>query len=224
MKLNLESRLRCSDGVKVRFADVVIDPRTRSVTHVVVVPDRQSHEARLVPLGDVDDHDENDLRLRCSDADLDDYPLASRTDYLQAGQSPVAEPGWAVGIEDVLALPHFEGDFGDGWYDDHLTFGWDRIPAGDVEIRRDSVVTSVEGREIGHVDGFVCDHDGHITHLVLKQGHVFGRRDLALPIGKVRRLQNGRVSVELTADQIDGLPSVSVHRWHHPPLHSPHQS
>jgi sporulation protein YlmC with PRC-barrel domain len=216
MKLNLETRMRCNDGVKVRLADIVVDPRTRTVTHLVIVPERTHHQARLVPLDVVDADDEDNMKLTCSDADLDGYPLVSATDYLELGAFPIAEPGWAIGIEDVLVLPHYDADLSDGWYGDHYTLGWDRIPEGEVEIRRDSVVTSSDGREIGHVDGFVCDDGGHVTHLVLQHGHALGHRDLAIPIGRVDRLANGRVEIRLTAEQIDELPGVSVHRWHHP--------
>ncbi len=94
--------------------------------------------------------------------------------------------------------------------------GWDRIPIGKVEIRRDSIVSSIDSNEIGHVDGFVCDQEGHVTHLVLKEGHVLGQRDVVIPIGQVERLQNGHVKVALTSEQIADLPGVSVHRWHRP--------
>ena len=216
MKLDLDSRLRSKDGVKVRLADVVIEPRTRRVTHVIVTPDRPYYETRLVPIADVDDTDQHHLRLRCTDAQLDDYPMATENGFLELGKFPVAAPGWAVGIEDVLALPHFDAEFGDGWFDDHYTVGWDRIPAGEIEIRRDSIVNSAEGREVGTVDGFVCDNDGHVTHLVLQHGHVLGRRDIAIPIGRVQRLQNGRAKVDMTIAELDDLPGVTVHRWHHP--------
>jgi hypothetical protein len=33
----------------------------------------------------------------------------------------------------------------------------------------------------GHLDGFVVEGDGHITHLVLGRGHLWGRRRLTVP-------------------------------------------
>jgi sporulation protein YlmC with PRC-barrel domain len=214
VKLLLESKLRLTDGATARLTDVVIDPRNETVTHVVVRGDRDSYETRLVPVDRVVATDGSEPGLRCTDAELDEYPMAAEVGFLRVGDSPVAEPEWAVGIQDVLALPHFDAEFGDGWNDDHYTVGWDRIPAGEVEIRRESVVTSHEGREVGHVDGFVCDEDGRVSHLVLQHGHLFGHRDVAIPIGSVERLSNDRVKVALSRDEIAALPQVTIHRWH----------
>ena len=46
---------------------------------------------------------------------------------------------------------------------------YDRIPKGDVEIRRASRVCSAEGHHVGDVDGFRVDRDEHITHVVLER-------------------------------------------------------
>jgi sporulation protein YlmC with PRC-barrel domain len=215
MHIDLDARLRCSDGIMVQLVDVVIDPSTRTVTHVVVHPERDHYVTRLVPIDRVDGSGERHLALDCEDADLDGFPRVSMIDYIRLDDTPVAAPEWAVGIRDVLALPHFAAEFDSGWYDDHYAVGWDRIPAGEVEIRRESTITSADGREIGTVDGFVCDRGGELTHIVLQHGHLFGRRDLAIPIGRVDRLANDEVVVTLTAAEIEALPAVRVHRRHH---------
>ncbi len=49
---------------------------------------------------------------------------------------------------------------------------YDRILAGDVELRRRSPVATVDGRTLGDVDGFVVDASGRITHLLLERGHL----------------------------------------------------
>ena len=50
MRLDLGSPVRCADEAFGELADVVIDPTTRRVTHLVVQPDRPSEPARLVPV------------------------------------------------------------------------------------------------------------------------------------------------------------------------------
>lgn len=217
MKLDLDTKLRCDDDATVLLADVVIDPRHRRVTHLVVRAHGLEHRAFLVPVDRIDTDDPTHPRLHVDEADLTRFPEVTVTDFLRVGDNPVAEPGWAVGIEEVLAMPHFDAEYGSGWYDDHYTLGWDRIPADEIEIRRHSVVTAGNGREVGHVEGFVCDADGMITHLVLQRGHLFGTRDLAIPIGSVTRLANDRVRVELTPDEISRLPDVTVRPWRHRP-------
>ena len=37
---------------------------------------------------------------------------------------------------------------------------------------------------IGDVDGFVIDAGEHITHVVLERGHLWGRKEVTIPIGR----------------------------------------
>ena len=218
MKLNLDTNIRCLDDTKVRLVDVVIDPSTRALTHLVVEAHAHlghGHPAhRLVPIAQVDDGTKG-LRLRFTGPELVNYPAVSTSDFLRFDDKPVADPGWAVGVTDTLALPYFQANFDPEWHDTDLPVTWDRIPGGEIEIRRNSQVIDSTGGEVGTVDGFVCDDDGHITHLVLQHGHQYRRADLAIPIGDVTALDNDRVSIDLDTETVEKLPGVTVHRWHH---------
>jgi sporulation protein YlmC with PRC-barrel domain len=50
MRLELGSRVTCADAPFGQLADVVIDPTSRRVTHLVIEPDRAEWLARLVPI------------------------------------------------------------------------------------------------------------------------------------------------------------------------------
>jgi uncharacterized protein YrrD len=90
---------------------------------------------------------------------------------------------------------------------------YDRIPKGDVEIRRASPVTSSDGHHLGHVDGFVVDGEDHIGQLVLEHGHLWGKREVVIPVGAVASVQTDEVVLKLTKDQVGALESRRVHRW-----------
>ena len=92
-------------------------------------------------------------------------------------------------------------------------FGYDRVPKGEVEIRRASAVTAADGADLGHVDGFVVDQAGHISHVVLERGHLWGRREVTIPVGAVERVENDVVVLRLTRGEVGALPSHRVHRW-----------
>ena len=64
---------------------------------------------------------------------------------------------------------------------------YDRVPKGEVGVRRASAVISADGHSLGEVDGFVVDADEHITHFVLERGHLWGRKEVTIPIGAVAR-------------------------------------
>ena len=139
------------------------------------------------------------------------------TAYLRLGEFPVEDPDWQVGVEEILAQPYYQSfDVAGGApiaYDDHVTWSYDRIPKGEVEIRRASPVTSSDGHHLGHVEGFMVDSREHIGHLVLEHGHLWGKREVVIPIGAVARVETDAVVLTLSKDEVGALESHRVHRW-----------
>ena len=214
MDLTLNSTIIGSDGCEFGLDDVVIDPLSRTVTHVVLTHGHGHRQPRLVPVDDLDVGPDR-ARVACDEGSFEGYPMIQEWDYVRFGEFPVAQPGWATGIEQVYGMAYYGADFANGWYDDHFTLGWHRIPPGEVEIRRRSTVRAADGREVGTVEGFVCDDTHHVTHLVLEHGRFFGHRDITIPVGQVDRLENDEVHLAMSEDEIRKLPSVVVHPWSH---------
>ncbi len=85
----------------------------------------------------------------------------------------------------------------------------DTLPPGDVGVRRGERVHATDG-EIGKVDGLVVEPThGHVTHVLLEEGHLWGRKQVAIPISAVARMDEG-ISVNLTKREIEDLPSVPL--------------
>ena len=72
---------------------------------------------------------------------------------------------------------------------------------------------SKDGHYVGDVDGFLVDDDDQITHFVLERGHLWGRREVTVPIGSVAKVESDSVTVDLTKDEIGELPSHKIRRW-----------
>lgn len=90
--------------------------------------------------------------------------------------------------------------------------GFDRIPIGEVEIRRLSSVVDGDGEPAGHVESFIVDGDDHITHLVIDRGHLWTHREITVPVGSARRMRNDEVQLDLTAEELSALPAARYHR------------
>jgi sporulation protein YlmC with PRC-barrel domain len=216
MRLELGKSVRCTDELFGELEDVVIDPIAKQVTHLVVKPKHGDEIARLVPIELVETggEDAKEIRLRCTAEDVRRLEHVQEFAYLRLGQTPTSDPDWDVGVQDVLALPYYEGSeivgYGGGLGDAGVTF--DRVPKGDVEIRRRSTVAASDDQYLGTVDGFVVD-DSHITHFVLEQGHLFGKREITIPIGAVAKVESDAISLSLSKAQVEELPAVRVHRW-----------
>jgi len=200
-----------------KMADLVIDPTTRRVTHLVVEPDLQLELAgpRLVPVELVNPgHEASELTLHCTVEQIRKLESVREIAYLRVGTFPVDDPNWDVGVSDVLALPYYgPGEAYSAAYPSDLEMAYDRIPKGEVEVRRSSLVTSKDGHDLGHVEAFIVDGEGKVTHFVLEHGHLWGRRDIAIPIGSVAEIKTDEVTVSLTKDEVGTLPAARVKRW-----------
>jgi sporulation protein YlmC with PRC-barrel domain len=224
MRLELGRRVRCTDQTVGELADVVIDPVKRRLTHIVVKPSYGQGQARLVPIelaepGD----DDRTISLRCTAAEVRELPTVEEFTYLHLDQAAASDPEWDVGVTRVLALPYYESGGFDGSVGvptDDVAMVYDRVPKGEVEVRRSSSVVTADGRYVGDVDGFLVDENDQITHFVLERGHLWGRREVTVPISAVAKFESDTVTVGLTTHELGKLPSHRVHRWpwqHHDP-------
>ena len=83
------------------------------------------------------------------------------------------------------------------------------VPEGDVEVRRGEPVYATDG-EIGQIQGLVIDPAScHVTHILLEEGHLWGRRDVAIPIGAVTRVGD-IVRLTISKQQVQDLPPVDI--------------
>jgi sporulation protein YlmC with PRC-barrel domain len=220
MRLELGTPVRCTDKPYGELADLVVDPISKRVTHLVVRPSNQEAlETRLVPIELVEGGEEgSEISLRCTIEDVNGLEPVQEYTFLRLRESAADDPNWDIGVQDVLASPYYEADPGLGYtgYPPDLGLTYDRVPKGEVEIRRSSDVYSADEHHLGEVDGFLVDGDAHITHLILERGHLWGRREVTIPIGAVAKVETDVVTLSLLKDQVGGLPSVRVHRHGRP--------
>jgi len=222
VRLELGKPVNCTDGPFGKLVDVIIDPTKRVVTHLVVEPNGDD-KARMVPieLASAEEGETPAIAVRCSLEKAGQLAPVEETAYVRLGEAPDLGPEWEMGVENVLAEPYYYygavGGLGyetvPADYDPHVSVTYDRIPKGEVEVRRASDVTSSDGHHLGEVDGFLVDDDDAITHFVLERGHLWGRREVTIPINAVGQVFTDAVTLTLTKDEVGELPSVRVHRW-----------
>jgi sporulation protein YlmC with PRC-barrel domain len=198
------------------LADLVIDPVEKRVTHLVVKPRHGVGEAHLVPIELARSGDGPDVVLECTAGEVLDLPHVEEFAYVRLDEVPTADAEWDVGVTRVLALPYYQADglgvYAGGFGQD-AGIVYDRIPKGEVEVRRSSNVMTSDGHYVGDVDGFLVDDEDHITHFVLERGHLWGRREVTVPIGAVAKVESDTVTVDLSVEEIGALPAHKVHRW-----------
>jgi sporulation protein YlmC with PRC-barrel domain len=191
----------CSDGACGKVTRVVVDPLTRTVTHLVVEPKHRLDAGRLVPLG-LADATAGEIRLRCTLADFGKLDPAEETQFLPG------TPGYpGYDPEQMLAMPYYGMGPGIGV---PVTVTYDTVPLDEVEVRRGEHVQATDGH-IGKVQGLVIDLNSHrVTHVLLQEGHLWGRKDVAIPISAVTGVDDG-IRLNITKQQVQDLPPVDIH-------------
>lgn len=217
MRLELDKPV-ILDGEEVgKLGDLVVDPVAKRVTHLVVKPHHGDDTSHLVPieLADSAEGDDGKIALTCSRAEFEALPAVEEFTYLRLDEVKTDDPNWDVGVSDILALPYYDSTGLAGPVEAVGDMGvvWDRVPKGEVELRRSSRVMSADGDYLGDVDGFLVDDGEHITHFVLERGHLWGRREVTVPIGAVASVESDVVTLSLSKDEVGALPSHRVHRW-----------
>jgi uncharacterized protein YrrD len=195
--LQLGLPVRCTDGRVGSLSDVVIDPTERRVSHIVV--EAPNGAARLVPADFVVQGPApgQAVFLSCSIEDVLNRATIRSFSYVGLEEFPRGDDRSDIGVEDMQIVPGFGvaefGDFGaDPWAGYAVTY--DRIPPGSAELRRGSIAVSIDGDEIGTVDGFLVAGD-RLTHVMLQHSRLTGAGRAAIPIDSVAAIETDRITV-----------------------------
>jgi sporulation protein YlmC with PRC-barrel domain len=89
----------------------------------------------------------------------------------------------------------------------------EQIPHHELAIHRGSNVEAANG-PIGQVDEFIVDPtNNHITHLLLRRGHLWGKKDITIPVKEIDYIEQDNVHLKLNKDEVKALPAVAVRRY-----------
>jgi len=217
-QFTIGSDVACSDGECGQLRRVVVDPVARRLTHLVVDGKRgeETGAGRLVPVA-MADATADGIALRCTSEEFERLEFAEETQFVSG-----ARGDWDYDQDHLMSWPFYglgmAGVRTDGSGamanpvppNDAQIVTYERVPSGEVQIRRGEPVHAVDG-DIGRVQGLVVDAaDQGVTHVLLDEGHLWGRKRVAIPIRAVTDVGPDGVALSLTKDDVRDLPPVDV--------------
>ncbi len=207
MEIPLNAQVECTDGVCGSSAYVLINPVTEQVTHLVVQEAVPHHNEYIVPVDLVTTTVEGTIQLSCSKADLEKMDPFLHTRFIKE-QIPDYEGNIGLsGMGSPYYWPYVSPDI--------TVYGSmkdQQIPAGETAVFRGTRVKATDGY-VGKVDEFVVDPENcQITHLVMREGHLWGKKDVIIPLSAIQDTEEDTVILNLDKHQVEALPTFPVHR------------
>jgi sporulation protein YlmC with PRC-barrel domain len=182
---------------------VIVDPVAQAVTHLVVERINEPEFSRLVPVELVESARGDQILLRCTLAEFNKLEIAKEEQFLPATET-------ILGYGDhALRQPYYELLSRTGGAHHNKPIYSDRVPTGEVDVHRGDHVHATDGW-IGSVEGLVIDPaDHHVTHVLLQEGHLWGRKQVAIPIGAASRVGEA-IRVALSKQEVEDLPPIEL--------------
>jgi hypothetical protein len=218
VQFTIGAKASCGDGTCGEVTRVIVDPIAEAVTHLVIEPEHRRGHGKLVPLRLVD-ATTGQIQLRCTKAEFEKLEPAEETQFVpgdagyadygpgQVGYWPYYGLGMSPGLGLEGGIDAGLGGIGGGMTS-HLETS-DTVPQGEVDVRRGDPVEATDG-DIGRVQGLVIDRGSrHVTHVLLQEGHLWGRKQVAIPISAVTSTSGG-IRLRISKQEVKDLPPVDI--------------
>jgi len=199
--LPLNAMIECTDGACGKTDAVIVDPRSKEATHIIVRGD-DIPEGRLVGIDKISETTEDVIYLNCSISDLAEMENFTETRYVKT-DVPVDV------YYDVYNMPYVQPMSAETV---EVPIDEELIPPGELAIHRGTPVEAKDGY-IGDIGEFLIDPEsGKISHIVLLKGHLWGRKEVSLPITAIDQVLNDTLFLKLEKKSVEMLPEIPIQR------------
>jgi sporulation protein YlmC with PRC-barrel domain len=203
MDIPINAKVYCQNKLCGYAQGVLMNPTEDIVTHIVVKESANSHAERLVPIEMVDASLADNIHLKLDTAKLQSLPPLFDVEYVQTTVPHFKELSDMTFMKPV-AVPEKK------FIEEKIY----HIPLNELPITRGTRVYSVDGFFIGTVDEFLADtNGGHVTHLVLREGNIFGKKDVFIPVTEIETIKESDIHLKLHKKNIEQLPTIPARHF-----------
>jgi sporulation protein YlmC with PRC-barrel domain len=198
MDIPINAKVYCQDELYGHTQAVILNPANDVITHVVVKENKSPHIERLVPIYMIDASLANTIHLKLNETMTQSLPLFFDEEYIQTTVPHYMHISDMLSIEPVV-IPEKK------FIKERIY----HIPSNELAVYRGAHVCSANGDAIGIIDEFLIDqNEGHVTHLILREGHIFGKKDVFIPVSEIESFDESRLQLKLNKENIEALPTI----------------
>ena len=198
---------------------VVIDPRTKQVTHVVVEKGFLFTENRVLPIEVIESADADRVVLSAKvDEDLDAWPIFEETYTIPleearaaetlegTGQVPRTRPARPYYWYPPVGVAYSGGALGVPYYPGTLIEVERNVPEGSAALKEGAAIYSADDEHVGDVERVFTDSESDaVTHLLISQGLLFKSHKL-VPAGWIADVTDDEVFLSVEKRVLERLP------------------
>jgi sporulation protein YlmC with PRC-barrel domain len=198
-EIPLKAKVQCSDSPCGKSTNVILNRDTHQVTHVAIedkkLPDNPT---RLVPIDNVASTTQEQITLNCTRDEVTHMEPFIISQVIQETGSGMA---YATGTSEYVV--------DDTGYD---VVNMEQVPAGEMALDPGMKIIASD-HTVGKLDELVLDpQSGAITHLQMREGHLWGKKDVAIPVADVDFTDGETIYLTIDKDAVQALPAVPVNR------------
>jgi sporulation protein YlmC with PRC-barrel domain len=200
MNISLDAKALCLDGYYGNLDHVILKSANEEITHLVIRDEKDQGTEYLVPINLVSKSNHERIQLNCTRDELKSMPIFNKEEYIPRSVFNYQIKPYLLTTHAVIP----------GRY---VPIKVEQIPAGERAIKMGASVEAKDG-QVGFVDEFLIDPDDNcLSHLILRQGHLWGQEDITIPVDQVERLEEDTVHLKISKTEVESLPTIPVHRF-----------
>ncbi|GIW10221.1 MAG: hypothetical protein KatS3mg061_1278 [Dehalococcoidia bacterium] len=207
MDVAIGSAVYCRDGQVGTVERVVISPRRREVTDLIVATGGLLHRDLVVPIERVARIEDGRVVLDLSAEEVRELPVYLEASYVAPDPTWRPLPAYSstqvvLSTDPLGAAQATERPALVGWVQQRVRPG---LPEEAVVLRRGMPVECRSGR-LGVVDQVLLDPEERtVTHVVVRRGTLLSR-DVIIPLEWVTAITENGIFVEASREQVERLP------------------
>jgi len=194
MDMHLNAHVECLDGRIGRLENIILNPKTERVTYLVVRGNDLQNTERLVPERLVKETSHDTVFLSISKEKFEGMKNFIQEEYIPSNITlyMAEQAGWDMGTPASVFVEH------------------EAVPAGGLIVHKGAKVFATDGHA-GKVDDFLVEKKtGRITHIILLEGHLWGKKDISVPVNQIDRYEDGNVYLKIEKSGVEALPVIDM--------------